>query len=189
MALTTLDPRSALLVVDLQNAIVALPTVHPADVVVQKAGELAESFRAHGLPVVLVTVAGQAPGRTEQPIRSGGGPQPERPMDLPEALNPGPNDHRVTKRSRSSFTGTGLTEYLRAAGVTQVVLAGIATSIAVESSARDAYENGFNVTFALDAMTDLRAEAHEYSLTRVFPGLGESGTTSQIQALLSQARR
>src|SRR5690349_1351218 len=127
MALTTLDRNSALLVVDLQNAIVALETAHPAQDVVQRAAELAKAF--------LGRAAGQPPGRTEQQLSSGG-PMPERPMELADALDQQPGDHLVTKRARSAFTGTGLLDDLRQLGVTQVVLAGIATSVAVESSAR-----------------------------------------------------
>ena len=63
MPVTTLDPKSALIVVDLQKGIVALPSVHPIAGVIANASALATSFRRHGLPVVLVNVAGGAPGR------------------------------------------------------------------------------------------------------------------------------
>jgi len=66
VTVTTLDPKSALIVVDLQKGIVSLPTVHPMNGVVKHVGTLIEAFRRHGLPVVLVNVAGGAPGRTER---------------------------------------------------------------------------------------------------------------------------
>jgi nicotinamidase-related amidase len=187
MAVTTLDGKCALLVVDLQNAIVALSTAHPADGVVDRAGDLATAFRDRGLPVELITAAGQAPGRIERQIRvTMTGPMPEQPMAVAAGVHQQPSDHLVTKRTRSAFTNTGLAEHLRSLGVTQVVVAGIATSIAVESTARDAYEQGFNVTFALDAMTDLTLEAHEHSTTQIFPGLGETGSTDEIITLLER---
>jgi hypothetical protein len=68
--------------------------------------------------------------------------------------------------------------------ITQIVLTGVATSIGVESTARAAYEHGYNVTLATDAMTDLAAESHDHALTRIFPRLGETGTTTEILALL-----
>jgi nicotinamidase-related amidase len=71
-------------------------------------------------------------------------------------------------------------------GVTQVVITGVATGTGVEATARQAYEQGFNVTLAIDAMTDLRPEAHEYSVTKVFPRLGETGSTQQIIDLLAK---
>jgi nicotinamidase-related amidase len=61
-----------------------------------------------------------------------------------------------------------------------LVLAGVATSVGVESTARHAYELGFNVTLALDAMTDLSLEAHDNSVARIFPRLGETGSTQEI---------
>jgi len=57
-------------------------------------------------------------------------------------------------------------------------------STGVEATARQAYEPGFNVTLALDAMTDLRPEAHDYSVRNVFPRLGEAGTAEDIIHLL-----
>lgn len=65
------------------------------------------------------------------------------------------------------------------------MLCGIATSIGVESTARDAYERGCNVALVVDAMTDLAAEVHENSLKRIFPRLGESSNTETILELLS----
>lgn len=54
MAITTLDPRTALVVIDLQQGIVSLPTVHPPAQVIAQAAKLAQVFRKKGLPVVLV---------------------------------------------------------------------------------------------------------------------------------------
>jgi nicotinamidase-related amidase len=73
---------------------------------------------------------------------------------------------------------------LRRRGITQIVLTGVATSIGVESTARAAYEHGYHVTLATDAMTDLSASAHENSLNWIFPRLGEIGSTAEILALL-----
>lgn len=70
-------------------------------------------------------------------------------------------------------------------GVTQVVVTGVAAETGVESTARQAYEHGFNVTLALDAMTDARAEAQDYSIKNVFPKLGETGTAQNIIDLLA----
>ncbi len=187
MAVTTLDPKTALVVIDLQNGILALPTAHPVDEVVQHAGALADAFRTHGLPVVLVTVAGGAPGRTEQAAR-GAGQRPAGWADLVPELNQQPDDHTVTKRTWGAFTNTDLDEHLKNLGVTQVVIAGVATSAGVESTARSAHEHGFNVTLAVDAMTDTNPDAHLNSTTRIFPRLGETGTTQEIIALLDSTR-
>jgi nicotinamidase-related amidase len=172
MALSTLDPKTALILIDLQKGIVSFPLVHPAVEVVKKASALADAFRSHGLPVVLVNVAGRAPGRTEQ--ARGGGDFPAGWTDLVPELNQQPTDHSVTKHTPGAFTKTGLEEHLRGLGVTQVVLAGISTSNGVESTARQAYECAFHVTLAIDAMTDQTMDSHIHSLTKIFPRLGET---------------
>ncbi|MGO4332768.1 isochorismatase family protein [Cupriavidus sp. 2TAF22] len=186
MTTTTLDPRTALIVIDLQQGIVSYPTVHPVGGIVENASALASAFRGHGLPVVLVNVAGGAPGRAEQARNLG--QLPPGWTDLVPELNRQPADHLVTKRTWGAFTGTGLEAHLRSLGVTQVVIAGIATSIGVESTARQAQELGFNVTLAVDAMTDMNPDAHANSVTRIFPRLGETGTTQEIIALLGRTR-
>ena len=90
----------------------------------------------------------------------------------------------MTKKTWGAFTDTGLADTLKAQGVTQVVLCGVATSIGVESTARQAFELGFNVTLAIDAMTDLNADAHANSIARIFPRLGETGTAQEIIDLI-----
>ncbi|MBZ9936861.1 isochorismatase family protein [Mesorhizobium sp. BR1-1-16] len=183
MTVTSLDPKTALLVVDLQNGIVALPGIaHPIKDIVERASALAAAFRERGLPVVLVNVAGMAPGRTEQPraLRD----FPAGWTDLIPELNRQPQDHGVTKHTPGAFTRTDLEAYLRSREVTQVVVVGVATSNGVEVTARQAYELGFNVTLATDAMTDVHADAHAWSVTRVFPRIGETGTAQEIIDLL-----
>jgi nicotinamidase-related amidase len=184
MPLTTLDPKTAVVIIDLQKGIVAMPTVHPTADVISRSRALADAFRARGLPVVLVNVAGGAPGRTEQPRHAG--PFPDGWTDLVPELNRRPDDIAVTKWTWGAFPSTDLERQLKARGVTQVVIAGVATGTGVEATARQAYEAGFNVTLAIDAMTDTRAEAHHYSIANVFPRLGETGTTQEIIDLLEK---
>ncbi|WP_442783490.1 isochorismatase family protein [Collimonas fungivorans] len=184
MAVTMLDPKTALIVIDLQNGIVAYPTVHSASEVVQRAAALADAFRRHDLPVVLVNVTGGAPGRTDQGRSLGD--LPAGWADFVPELNQQPQDHIVTKRTWGAFTDSDLNAHLKKLGVTQVVIAGMSTSIGVESTARQAYEHGFHVTLAVDAMTDTNADAHINSTTRIFPRLGESGSTQEIIALLDK---
>ena len=186
MPLTKLDDNTALIVIDLQNGVVGLPTVHPIGEVVKHARALADVFRRRGLPVVLVNADGRAPGRAEHTfsIRE----LPAGSTDLVTELNRQPGDHTVTKRTWGAFTSTGLKEHLDRLGVTQVVIIGVATSAGVESTARHAHELGFNVTLAFDAMTDMNADAHVNSVTRIFPRIGETGTTGEIINLLECTR-
>jgi nicotinamidase-related amidase len=184
MTVTTLDPNTALVVIDLQKGIVSLPTVHPIGDVVKHASALADAFRRHRLPVVLVNVDAGAPGRTEQARRTIDFPAGW--ADLVPELNQQPQDHLVTKRTWGAFTNTDLETYLKTLGVTQLVIAGVSTSAGVESTARHAYELGFNVVLATDAMTDMNPDAHGNSVARIFPKLGETGATQEIVDLLDK---
>jgi nicotinamidase-related amidase len=183
MPLTALDPQTALIVVDLQQGLRNLPTIHPLSDVVARTRQLLDAFRSHNLPVVLVNVAGTAPGRTEEPRRFR--ELPPGFSDLLSELDPQPADILVTKRTWGAFANTDLEAQLRTREVTQVVLTGVATGTGVEATARQAFEACFNVTLAVDAMTDMRAEAHEYSLRHVFPRLGETGSTADVLHLLA----
>ncbi|WP_030379597.1 MULTISPECIES: hydrolase [unclassified Streptomyces] len=189
MALTALDPTTALVVIDLQAGIVGMDTQpYAAADVVSRSAELADAFRARNLPVVLVRVsfaadgADAVPGRTE--VGGSGGTPPEGWDVLVDELSGHAGDIHITKRNWGAFHGTGLDVQLRRRGVTQIVLTGIATSIGVESTARAAHEHGYHVTLATDAMADRSAEAHQGSVDRIFPRLGETGTTAEILDLL-----
>ena len=187
MPLTTIDPKVALIIVDLQKGIVGFPVVDPIDGVIARSRALAEAFRRFRLPVVLVNVVGGAPGRTETPGRMPG-TLPEDFAEIVPELGRQDSDLLVTKRTWGAFAGTDLDRRLTALDVTQVVLTGVATATGVESTARQAYEAGYNVTLALDAMTDTRADAQDYSIRHVFPRLGETGTTDDIVTLLERTR-
>jgi nicotinamidase-related amidase len=50
----------------------------------------------------------------------------------------------------------------------------------VESTARSAYDLGYNVVLVIDAMTDLNAEAHRHTVERIFPRIGETETTERV---------
>ena len=186
MTVTTLDPRTALVVIDLQTGVVALPSAEPVDEITERAGELADAFRAHRLPVVLVNVIGTLATRNERNPTGAPARIPDAMTAFVDDLGQQPTDHVVSKQTWGAFTGTGLEQHLRDLGVTQVVLAGIATSIGVESTGRHAQEHGFHVTFAVDAMTDTHTEAHRHSVTRIFPRIGETGTTAEIVDLLAR---
>jgi nicotinamidase-related amidase len=183
MPVTTLDAKTALIVVDLQKGIINSPFIHPVAGVVERTLALLTAFRQRDLPVVLVNVAGGAPGRTEQPRRFS--TLSDGFCDLIPELDRQAGDILVTKRTWGAFASTDLEAQLKANGTTQVVVTGVATGTGVEATARQAFEQGFNVTLARDAMTDVRPEAHEYSLASVFPRLGETGTTQDILNLLA----
>ena len=185
MSLTKLDATTALVAIDLQKGVVSLPAVHPAGEVIGRTAQLARAFRERGLPVALVNVSGRAPGRTEA-----GMPKFAFPADWSELvpeLEQQPTDYVVTKQRWGAFLGTTLDDYLRQRGVTQVVLTGVSTSAGVESTARSAYDLGYNVALVVDAMTDRDAVAHQHCVEKIFPRIGETARTDELLALLKPA--
>ena len=184
MPITRLDPSVALVMIDLQVGTLAAELAHPAAAVTANAVRLLAAFRERGLPVVLASVDGTPAGRTQYGEGAREFPPPFSSL-LPE-LAPRPDDIAVRRRTWSAFVGTDLDTQLRSLGVTGIVLAGVATSFGIESTARSACDLGYSVAIASDAVTDRSLEAHEASITRVFPVLGQVGSVTEILALLGQ---
>jgi nicotinamidase-related amidase len=183
MTLTSLN-KAALIVLDLQVATAALPTTpHSAAEIVERSARLASAFRDGGRPVIWVSVNGGVSGRIENKQE-----MPDLPDNwaelLPE-LGVVPDDHRFAKQAWGAFHDGRMEVLLADLGVEQVVLTGVTTSFAVESTARAAFERNYNVVIVTDAIGDLDAAAHESSVTRIFPNLGELATADEVTALLS----
>jgi nicotinamidase-related amidase len=104
--------------------------------------------------------------------------------DLIPELDRQPSDIVILKRQWGAFYGTDLDLQLRRRGLETVILCGIATEFGVESTARDAYERGYHLVFAADAMTGTSAESHTNSVERIFPRMGRVRTTEEILAAL-----
>jgi nicotinamidase-related amidase len=178
MPLSVLDTVAALIVIDLQKGIVALPLAHTTSDIISRAAQLVNAFRERGLPVILVNVTGGPQGRTDA------GPRvfnlPDDWSELVPELNQQAGDYVISKQRVGAFLGTSLQEYLSQHNVTQVFFAGVATSGGVEATARVARDYGYNVVFAIDTMTDRDAETHRHCVEKIFPRLGETDTTENI---------
>jgi nicotinamidase-related amidase len=179
MPLSQLDPSPALILIDLQKMAVGLTTAHPINEIVERSARLAGAFRERGFPVILVNVAGRAPGRTE--TRFNFTPAPDWTELVPE-LNQQPEDYTVTKQQVGAFYGTALEPILRRRGVTQVFLTGIATTGGVESTARNAHDRGYNLVLVVDAMTDRDPDAHRNSIEKIFPRSAKRQLRTQCSA-------
>ncbi|WP_199509857.1 isochorismatase family protein [Nucisporomicrobium flavum] len=173
----TLSPaRTTLVVVDLMPRIVEQDMgPHRGADVVARAVRLADAFRRAGGTVVLVRV--ERPNVAEQPPGSG----------FVRELEPRPDDVVIVKRTIGAFYGTGLADRLRDRGIDTVVLAGLATTMGVESTARAAADHGFDVVFAADAMSGVTTAEHDHALTVVLPRFGEVLTTDAVLAGLQPA--
>ena len=180
---------TALVLIDLQQGILPFAKAqYDAAAVLANAAPLAAAFRALKSPVVLVKVGWSADGGDALKATVDA---PNPPGALPAdwlADAPGlpsqPGDLHVLKRQWGAFHGTDLDLQLRRRGIRTIVLAGIATSIGVESTARFAWELGYDIVFAEDATSGPDAAMHANSFQNVFPRLGRVRCTADVLAAL-----
>ena len=197
--ITQLDPKTALVLIDLQKGITGMEVAHPSEDIIAKSAELIAAFRSKNLPIVIVNVNPLGAKWTQSRVEQSTAPKGEEAIaaartameqigffDIVPALPTDDNDIFITKTSWSAFYNTTLDEQLQALNITGIVLAGIATSVGVEGTARDASRIGYNITFASDAMTDLHLSAHEHTLKYIFPRVGEVDSTAAIIKKLSE---
>jgi len=187
----TLDrATTALVLIDLQYGIVG-QNVHPqpSDDVVARCKRLAQAFRAVGAPVVLVTVGSAGDGKdmlapTADSPAPAAGARPANWSTVVDELDAQPTDLRIMKHQWGAFYGTELDLQLRRRGIRTIVLAGISTNVGVESTARDAFERGYEQVFVGDAMASPSAEAHANTLKFTFPRIGRVRTTDDVLAAM-----
>ena len=180
--ITSLDKKTALVLIDLQKGIVQFPVVKPINEILAKAADLVSAFRKADLPVVVVNV-----DPTTSPLnalrkdaKSPAMAFTAEWLEITPEIKTIEGDIFITKNTWNAFTNPNLDAELKQRGITGIVLAGVSTSVGVEGTARTAAELGYNITFAQDAMTDTNADAHAHSVTRIFPRLGELGDSDEI---------
>jgi len=182
-----LDPRiSALVLIDLQKGILGYSlTPVSSQELLERGRTLAERFRSAKATVVLVNVAFSPDGADmlrqpvdqAQPLPAGGFPAgwSEFPSGLMQT-----GDLQITKRQWGAFHGTELDLQLRRRGIRTIVLGGVATHIGVESTARQAYERGYELLIVKDATTSSDAEAHAMSMKHIMPRLARVVQSNDI---------
>jgi len=188
---TSIDKnKTALVVIDLQKGIVGMDTApYASGIVVKNAIATAEAMRANDMQIFLVRVTPSKDGKdalnpaTDVP-RWSKTPAPDF-ADIVPALGPKENDFVITKHQWGAFYGTELDLELRRRGITTIILCGILTNIGVESTARFAYEYGYDQIFAEDAMAAMSAEEHAATVTKIFPRIGLVRKTSEILEAVS----
>ena len=188
--LTIDKTKTALVVIDLQKGIVSRQTQpHKAAEVIENASKLAQAFRKNSMPVFLTRVATSDDQKDRlHPIAdiAWSAPTDQMPADwsqiVPEmAAQP---DEIITKKQWGAFYGTELDLQLRRRGMDTIVLCGIATNIGVESTARFAFEYGYQQIFAEDAMAGRNAEEHNFTVKTTFPRMGRVRKTEDVLAAL-----
>jgi nicotinamidase-related amidase len=186
-----LDPRrTAVVVIDIQKGVVGVTGVpHPTASVVENCVRLVDAARRVGALPALVHVGRSRDGAdrvhpTVDQDWPGAASLPPDWSELAPALGSHPQDIVILKRQWGAFYGTDLDLQLRRRKLSTLILCGIATEYGVESTARDAYERGYEQVFAEDAMTGRSAEGHANSIARIFPRMGRVRRTEEIIAAL-----
>ena len=176
--------KTALVVIDLQKGIVTQPTKpYLAQDVIKNASKLLNIFREKEMPVFLVHVmTTKETGLnvlSDESFPSSTAPSPDWSEFVPE-ISPSSTDIVITKRQWGAFYGTDLELQLRRRGIDTIVLCGISTDFGVESTARFAYEYGFQQIFAEDAMASRSEEQHNAAVNFIFKRIGRVRKTNEI---------
>jgi nicotinamidase-related amidase len=175
-------PRSALLLVDFINEIVHengklvgkgyAEAVKRANVLarVNKATMMARSER---IPVIFVCV-GFSPDYGDWPATSplfgkarefGALKLGEWATELHESLEVDSGDFQVVKHRVSAFYGTSLDVILKSNQIETLLVGGVATDLAVQSTARDAHDRDYRVVVLEDLCAAGCQEDHDHAIT------------------------
>jgi nicotinamidase-related amidase len=169
------NQQKALLVMDLEMGI--LNTFPGAENYVSKVATAVDHAREKNIPVIYVRV-GFRQTRPEISINNKSfsamkenisNVNMDAFMKIHPAVEPLENEVIVTKRRISAFTGSDLEVVLRAQNIGHIILAGIATSGVVLSTAREAADKDYRITILSDGCADRDEEVHRVLMTKVFP--------------------
>ncbi len=169
---TGIDPdRTAVLIMDFQQRIIANVATEPV-AVVENAAKALDGARRAGIPVIYVVHRG--------------GPFAEYAPDveLHQGVAPSEGELVITKVRPGPFSTTALDVTLREAGRDNLVIMGVATSGCVLSSVRWAVDINYSFIVLSDACSDGDPEVHRVLTEKVYPRQGTVMTTDEfLQAL------
>ena len=186
----SLNPKStALVLIDLQKGVMARPLApHGAAEVIGAAARLGAAFGQAGAVVAPVHVAFSPDGadrlRQEVDRPNPSAPHPADWSELVPEIASLAADFVIVKRQWGAFHGTELDLQLRRRGVDTIVLAGVATNFGVESTAREAWQHGYCVVVAEDAVSSLGEALHKFSIEAILPRIARIRSTAEILAAL-----
>lgn len=169
-----------------------------AQVVIPNQGRLLGLFRQYGLRIVYLTVGPELPdGSDLSPIikrrvaqrQAGGRPATVFPKEtfehsIIEELKPEEGELVINKTSFGAFNSTGIDGLLRNMGVESLVIAGVATDVCVETTARDAADRGYNCILIEDACATFDQASHEATLLAFAKAFGMVKSTDELIAEL-----
>lgn len=176
--------KTALVVIDLQNGIVNRElSPHTSGEVVQNATKLAKTLKEKGGFVVLVRVStldGKDMLKPATDLKMSQSQYPQGWDIIVPELEKIEGSHVITKRQWGAFYGTDLDLQLRRRGIDTIVLCGVSTGIGVDTTAREAYQHGYNQIFIEDAMAAASKEEHDYVCKHIFPRIGKIRSCEEV---------
>ena len=180
--------KTALVVIDLQEGIVGRELKpYTGKEVVSNTTKLIDVVKEKGGFVVLVRVSTTDGKDMPHPKTNLSGNNFARPKGwdeyIPE-LKGIDKAHYITKRQWGAFYGTDLDLQLRRRGIENIILCGISTGIGVDTTAREAYQRGYNQIFVEDAMTAISKEEHDFVTKNIFPRMGKIRKTENIESMI-----
>jgi nicotinamidase-related amidase len=187
----SLNPKtSALALIDLQKGVMGMPLApHGAAEVIGASARLGAALSRAGGVVAPVRVAFSPDGadRLRQEVDRPN-PAASLPPDWSELvaeIAALPAAFVIVKRQWGAFHGTELDLQLRRRGVDTIVLTGVATNFGVESTAREAWQLGYSVVVAEDAVSSVSEAMHRFSIENTLPRLARVRSTAEILAALA----
>lgn len=175
--------KTSLVVIDLQKWIGNQYAPYSAETVIANSAKLASHFRNKGAFVTLVHVSSKDFKDMPSPKLDITPPK----LNLIEGwdefvpeLGVKETDHIISKKQWGAFHGTDLDLQLRRRNIDTIVLCGIASGIGVDTTAREAFQHGYHLIFAIDAMTGFTKAEHEHVRNIIFPRMGRIRKTEDI---------
>ena len=187
--------RPGLVVVDFANGFTDPESPLGSDVSDELAAtaKLLESCRAHGHPVIFMTVA-YKPDFSDAATFIDKVPalsvlvENTKAVEIDDRIAPALGEPVVTKKFASAFFGTDVDEQLRRAGVDTVVIAGCSTSGCVRATAIDSMQYGFRTILVEEAVADRAEGPHQANLFDIDSKYGDVvSLESALQALRDRA--
>jgi nicotinamidase-related amidase len=188
MAFELDSKTTALVLIDLQYGVIGRQLApHDAGDVIKRSASLAHGLREKGSPIVYVRVlVGEMLNLpVDQSWPRGTGELPPNVSEIVAEAGIQPGDYVVAKRQWGAFYGTELEQILRRRCVKTIVLCGIATNYGVESTARAAFDQGFELVFAEDATSSVSEESHRFAIDNIFPRMGRVRSVDEILSSLT----
>ncbi len=108
--------------------------------------------------------------------------------ELIASLSPAAGELVIDKNTSSAFNSTGIEWLLRNLEAETLVVAGVATDMCVETTARDAADRGFNVIVAEDAAATFFEHHHRAALSGFARVFGQVWDSDQVLAALDAGR-